>query len=148
MADNFEGAEQFSYSDKSEAMEQILKRRPLQPIVLVGHGMGGDTAIEIAKELNRPEHGFRKVDLLVSLDALGFNNDVIPQNVVKNINFIGNQETLWGLLNDSPKIAKNSETTTVQNILRPEGHGGIDDSEDVQFKVFQMVREAVGRSGD
>ncbi len=144
MANSYPGGEQFSYDDASKAIEQILKRPVSQPVVLVGHGMGGDTAIEVAKELNKPEHGFRMVQLLVSLDALGFNNDVIPQNVLKSVNYLGNQESFFGLFNDGPKVAKNAENTQVENYLRPEGHTEIDESEEIQFKVFQLIRRAVG----
>lgn len=140
LSDFYPGAELFDYDQKDKAMELILKREATMPVALIGHGLGADTAIEVAKDLNKVEHGFRRVDLLISLDALGFNNDLIPQNVTKNINFIGNQEDFWGLFNDSPKMAKNSTITQVENILRPESHNAIDDAEDIRFKIFQHLQ--------
>lgn len=138
MAENIPGADAFSYRDHEEILAEI-KRRPVgQPIILVGHSFGGDTAVEIAKELNTMENGFRKVDLLITMDSVGFDNDIIPINVRKNLNFIGDRDAFF---NDGPNIARNTEKTDVVNELRSEDHTGIDDSEEVQFKVFEAINE-------
>ena len=133
-AENIPGADAFSYRDHDEIIAEI-KRRPVgQPIVLVGHSFGGDTAVEIAKDLNSMEHGFRKVDLLITMDSVGFDNDIIPINVSRNLNFIGDRDAFF---NDGSNIARSTDKTEVLNELRSEDHTGIDDSEEVQFKVFE-----------
>ncbi len=143
LANNIPRASLFSYSDHKDILNEINRRGPTQKIILVGHGFGGDTAMEIAQELNQPKHAFKKIDLLVTLDAIGSNNDFVPQNVTKNINFIGNQKSLFGLLNDGPKIAQNNKLTFVENELRPEGHTDIDEAEDIQFRIFHLIKDMV-----
>jgi len=140
MSESFRGAEHYSWSDEEKIIELIKKRPVDQPIILVGHSLGGDTAVNISNRLNSLEHGFRKVDLLVTLDSIGFDNDIIPQNVSKNLNFISDNDSFF---NDSPNIAKNNELTDVINELLPSGHREIDENEDVQFKIFQNMAKTV-----
>lgn len=143
MSSYLRGSEHFSWKQKEDMITEI-KRRPLgMPVVLVGHSLGGDTAVEIANELNSLENGFRKVDLLVTLDSVGFNNDIIPQNVAVNYNFITDEDSLF---NDGPNIAKNVDLTKVINELREEGHTSIDNSEDVQFKIFKAIEHSLAES--
>jgi pimeloyl-ACP methyl ester carboxylesterase len=140
MAKFFKGAEHYTWSQEDEMMEMI-KRRPLnQPVVLVGHSFGGDTAVNMANELNSMENGFRKVDLLITLDSVGFNNDIIPRNVDKNLNYISDHEFF---LNDGPNIARNTKDTDVLNILRGEEHTSLDNANDVQFKIFKTIGETL-----
>jgi len=138
MSDNIPGAEYFSWQDEDKMIEEI-KRRPMdKPVVLVGHGMGSDTAVNIAQKLNKAEHGFRRVDLLVTMNSFGFNNDIIPQNVGKNLNFISDESSLF---NDGPNIARKSDLTNVMNELRVEGHDEIVESSEVQFKIFNGIND-------
>ena len=60
MSESIKGAKYFGWNDKAAIKEEILKRTHDAPIVLVGHSLGGDTAVEIANELNSLEHQFRK----------------------------------------------------------------------------------------
>lgn len=129
-------SEVYSWSEKEEAIESILRRPREQPVIIVGHSLGGDTAVEIAEELNQVAHGFRKVDLLVTLDSVGFDNDIIPQNVKTNLNFIGDD---WYGINDSPNIARNTDYTQVINELREDSHRGIENNEEVQLKIFERL---------
>lgn len=129
-------SEVYSWSEKDEAIASILERPRTQPVVIVGHSLGGDTAVEIAQELNQIEHGFRKVDMLVTLDSVGFDNDIIPQNVKLNMNFIGDD---WYGINDSPNIARNTDYSEVINELREDGHRGIENNEEVQLKIFERL---------
>ena len=121
-------------------MKEIKKHDPSQPIILVGHSLGGDTAVKVARRLDSAENGFRKVNLLVTMDALGLNHDIIPRNVGKNLNFIGDNTFF---LNDGPHIARDVNATEVINELRSEGHTAIDDSYDVQFKIFENINETL-----
>lgn len=138
MSENIPGAEYYSWQDEEKMIEEI-KRRPMdKPVVLVGHGMGADSAVNIAQALNKAEHGFRRVDLLVTMNSFGFNNDIIPQNVGKNLNFISDESSLF---NDGPNIARKSDLTNVMNELRTEGHDEIVESSEVQFKIFNGIND-------
>lgn len=140
MAENYPESEHFSWNDDDEVIEQILRRPVEEPIVLVGHGLGGDTAVEIANTLNTMKNGFRKVDLLVTIDSVGFNNDIIPQNVAKNLNFISNEDLVF---NDAPNIARNTDMTEVVNELRSEDHGDLVETSEVQFKIFDSINSVL-----
>ncbi len=139
MAEAVEGAQHFSWDQTDEIVKDIKKRDPSQPIILVGHSFGGDGVVEIAQELNTIENGFRKIDLLVTLDSVGFDNDFIPQNVKKNLNYLAQGPYKW--LNDGPNIAMNYERTEVKNFLHPEEHADLDDSTDVQIAVLESINQ-------
>jgi hypothetical protein len=140
MAEATEGARYYAWDQKGEMIDQIKKRDKDQPVVLVGHGFGADTAVEIAQELNTIDNGFRKIDLLVTLNSSGFNNDFIPQNVVKNLNYITADN---GWTDDGPNIALNYHRTEVENFLRPEGHDELDDSTDIQMNVMEAINKVL-----
>lgn len=129
-------SEVYSWGDKDDVVASILERPRTQPVIVVGHSLGGDTAVEVAQELNQVEHGFRKIDMLVTLDSVGFDNDIIPQNVKMNLNFIGDD---WYGINDSPNIARNTDYTEVINELREDSHRGIENNEEVQLKIFERL---------
>ena len=139
MAEAIEGAEHFAWDEKDEIIKDIKKRKPDQPIVLVGHSFGGDGIVEIAQELNTIENGFRQIDLLVTLDSVGMDNDFIPQNVKKNINYIA--QGPYKFLNDGPNIALNYNRTEVENYLRHEAHADLDDATDVQITVLEEIQK-------
>ncbi|MBT4792595.1 MAG: hypothetical protein HON90_13565 [Halobacteriovoraceae bacterium] len=141
MADAIEGAEHFSWTDKEEVIADIKKRRPDQPVVLVGHSFGGDSIVEIAQELNTIENGFRKIDLLVTLDSVGTDNDFIPQNVKKNLNYIA--QGPYDFLNDGPNIALNYQRSKVDNFLRHEQHADLDDATDIQINILEEIEKAL-----
>ncbi len=141
MAENIPTAKVFSWDHKDEIIDIVKRHNTNQPILLIGHGLGGDTAVEIANELNDIEHGFRKIDLLVTLDSIGMNNDIIPQNVTQNLNIISDGD--W-FFNDGPNIARKTDRTTVVNELRSEPHNIIDDHPDVQFQIFDKINIVLG----
>ena len=141
MADAVEGAKHFSWNKQDEIIEDIKKRKANQPIILVGHSFGGDGVIEVAERLNTIENGFRKIDLLVTLDSVGFDNDLIPQNAKKNINFLA--QGPYSFLNDGPNIARNYERTKVFNFLRSEEHAELDDVIDIQVKILEEIEKAI-----
>ncbi len=141
MAEAVEGAEHYSWDQKEEILQKIKERQPTQPILLVGHSFGGDTAVEIANELNSIENGFRSIDLLDTLDSVGFDNDLIPQNVRKNLNFVANGP--YTLINDGPNIAANYKRTDVDNFLRLEQHADLDDSTEIQIEILDAINELV-----
>ncbi|MBC7429345.1 MAG: hypothetical protein H7336_12075 [Bacteriovorax sp.] len=144
MADNFPGAKKFDWTDNDKIVEEIKKHAPDQPVVLVGHSFGGDTAIEVANELNSPKQGFRAVDLLVSIDAVGMNKTIIPVNVKSNLNFFG--EGMMPFIHGDPTVARNTKYTQVTNELRSLMHSKMDDNPEVQFEIFNKINDVLGNN--
>lgn len=142
MAENFKDAIHFTWKDKDAIIEKIKKHAENQKVVLVGHSFGADSAVEIAEELNTLKHGFRNVDLMVTLDAVGFNHHVIPVNVKRNLNFFA--EGRLPLLHGTAHVARNPDHTAVHNELRNETHMEIDDSRDLQFEIFDEIKRTLG----
>ena len=140
MAESVDGARYYEWDQVHQMTKEILKRRKDQAIVLIGHSLGGDTAVELAHQLNKLENGFRQVDLLVTVDSVGKGNDIIPSNVKKNLNIIGRDQ---GVFNDGPNIADNSEKTKIENILRNEEHTEIDNSREVQADIIHAITDAI-----
>jgi len=140
MAKFIPGAQSFKWDQEDKVFQEISKLNKNAAVILVGHSLGGDAVVNLANRLNSLEGGYRKVDLLVTLDSVGFDNDIIPRNVKQNLNFIGDRDMLF---NDGPNIARNSQSTHVFNELRSEDHMGIDDAEDVQFKIFEEINEVL-----
>jgi hypothetical protein len=138
MADSIPGAKIFAYDQKSQIKEEINKIHRDYPVVVVGHSLGADTAVEVANEYDSLKGGFRPIDLLVTMDAIGFNNDIIPQNVKNHLNVFG--ETSW-FLNDGPHVARRDEKTQVRNILSPLGHTEIDDDREIQFEIIDLIKK-------
>lgn len=141
MSEYIPDAETFGWNDEDEIIEEIKKRPAHQPVILVGHSLGGDTAVSVANKLNTMEHGFKTVDLLVTMDSLGFNNDIIPRNVKSNLNFIGDNDFI---LSDAPNIARDTDSSKIVNELVKESHADIDNNSDVQFKIFSKIAETLG----
>lgn len=137
LASELQGATHFSWKEEDSVLQEILRRPSDVPLVLVGHSLGGDAAVSIANKLNSLKNGFRKIDLLVTLDSVGFDNDIIPANVKKNLNFIGDKDVFF---NDGPNIARDINKTLVVNELRPESHTQLDEARDIQEKIFDNVR--------
>lgn len=146
MADNYPGAKRFSWEEHGKIMDEIKKHAPDQPVVLVGHSFGGDTAIEVANELNSPKNGFRAVDLLVSIDAVGMNKTIIPVNVKSNLNYFG--EGLIPFVHGDPTVARNTKYTDVTNELRNDMHSKMEDSPEVQFEIFNKINDVLGSHGE
>ena len=144
MSDNLPGAKRFNWDDQDKIIEEIKKHAPDQPVVLVGHSFGGDSAVEIANTLNSVKNGFRGIDLLVSIDSVGMNHSIIPMNVKRNLNFF--TEGVVPFLHGDPNVARNTDYTEVQNELRSELHSKMDDSPEVQFKIFEAINETVNET--
>ena len=141
MAEAITGANHFGWDQQDEIIEDIMSRKPEEPIVLVGHSFGGDSIVEIANRLNTIDHGFRKIALMITLDSVGFNNDEIPQNVKKNVNYTA--QGPYHFLNDGPNIAANYNKTKIENYLRHEVHSDLDDAIDIQVKIMDEIDQAV-----
>mgnify|MGYP001063862564 CR=1 FL=1 len=140
MAKDLEGAEHFTWKDEEKIIERVRSTPAEEPVILVGHSLGGDAIVNIANKLNTFANGFRKVDLLVTLDSVGFDNDIIPKNVKKNINYIGNKDVFF---NDGPNIARDNLKTEVINNLRKENHREIDDSSEVRETIYNEVSDII-----
>jgi hypothetical protein len=140
MSANIPTSQVFKWNDEDAIIEQVLKRPPTQPIILVGHGMGGDTAVSVSNKLNSIDHGFRKVDLLVTLDSVGTDNDIIPQNVKENFNLISDRDYLF---NDGPNIARKKGMTKVTNELLEANHNELETLPEIQFLVYEKVNQTL-----
>lgn len=143
MAKFSEEGEHYSWADEDELFEKISQKYREGPLVLVGHSLGANSAVRIANKLNSAEHGFRRVDLLVTMDAFGLDNDIIPENVKKNMNFIGHRNVF---LNDGPNIARTRSNTEVMNELRDELHTKIDNAPDIQARIYQNIEGVISRA--
>jgi len=137
MSSHIPDSKYFDYKDKDIIINEIKRRPNGQPIVIVGRGFGGDVAKEIGNDLDSMENGFKKIDLLVTIDSSSFANDIIPQNVVKHINLIDESS----LFNDGPNIARDSNRTMVTNTLLKDDILG---SRQVQFDLFQNINSVLG----
>lgn len=144
MADNLPGAKRFSWEEQDKIIEEIKKHSPEQPVVLVGHSFGGDSAVEIANTLNSVKNGFRGIDLLISIDSVGMNNSIIPMNVKRNLNFFG--EGIIPFLHGDPTVARDTDYSEVVNELTSGLHSKMDDSEVVQFKIFKSINEVLNEN--
>lgn len=142
IAESIKGSRLYGWNQKDEILKEIEKREKSQPIIIVGHSFGGDTAVEIADALDSLEHNFRPVDLLVTIDAVGFNNDIIPQNVKKHLNVFGENDFL---LNDGPHVARRHEKTEVINILSPLDHTELDDDKGIQYEIVNLINDTLGK---
>ncbi len=140
IADSIEDSKVFSWSQKKEIIDEIRKTHHDFPVILVGHSLGGDTAVEVADELDSLQEGFRKVDLLVTIDSIGFSNDILPQNVKNHLNVFGENSLI---LNGGPHVARRDEKTQVRNILSPLDHTDIDDDREVQFEVVDLIQKTL-----
>ncbi len=145
MAEGLPGAKKFSWEEHDKILLEIKKHAPNQPVILVGHSFGGDTAIEIANELNSVKNGFRSIDLIVSVDAVGMNKTIIPMNVKRNLNFFG--EGLIPFVHGDPTVARNTKYTEVTNELRADMHSQMEDNPEVQFQIFEAINETLGSQG-
>jgi hypothetical protein len=141
MAESIPRSKVYKWDQQDEIIDRIKRTAIEQPVILVGQGMGGDTAVEVSSQLNSLEHGFRKVDMLITMDSIGFDNDIIPQNVTKNFNVISDNDLFF---NDGPNIARNTKVTEVINELRPEDGADLSESSEVQFMVFDKLNGALG----
>jgi hypothetical protein len=139
IAEAIEGSRIYGWDQKEDILKEIKKTHRDYPVVLVGHSLGGDTAIEIADQLDSLGEGFRSIDLLVTMDAIGFSHDVIPQNVKNHLNVFGESS----ILKDGPHVARREEKTTVRNILSPHDHTDIDDDREVQFEIVSLIQKTL-----
>ena len=142
MADAVPGSRIYGWDQHDDIVEQIKKVQDDQPVILVGHSFGGDTAVEVADTLDSLEHGFRKVDLLIMIDAVGADNDIIPQNVKNHLNVFGEKNIL---LNDGPHVARRHEMTNVKNILSPLDHTELDDDKEIQYEVVNLIKQTLSK---
>jgi hypothetical protein len=67
-------------------------------------------------------------------------------NVKRNLNFF--QEGVVPFLHGNPTVARNTDYTEITNELRTELHSRIDDSPEVQFKIFESINETIGQAHD
>ena len=82
------------HREGNQAVAAILtavRANPIEPVIVVGHSFGADTAIEIAQELERNSVC---VDLLIQIDSVGIGDEVLPANVKRGVNlFVAGKES-------------------------------------------------------
>lgn len=139
MGESVRGARVYGWDQKSDMLNEIKKTHPSQPIILVGHSLGGDTVHEIADELDTIEEKFRKIDLLITIDSVGSSHDIIPQNVKKHLNVFSEK----GMFSDGPHVARNNELTKVENHLSPYSHTELDDEKSIQYQVLTAIKDVL-----
>ncbi|MGE3610844.1 MAG: alpha/beta hydrolase [Bacteriovoracaceae bacterium] len=142
MAEAVEGSRIYGWDQKDEILKEIKKVRADQKVILVGHSLGGDTAVEISNTLDSLAEKFRPVDLLITIDSVGFNNDIIPQNVKKHLNIFGENDSF---LNDGPHVARRHEKTNVKNILSADDHTELDDDKELQYEIMNLIQETLSQ---
>lgn len=142
MAESIEGSRMYGWDQQDEIIKEIKKRRNDQPVILVGHSLGGDTAHEVAEALDSLDHQFRKVDLLITIDSFGADHSIVPQNVKNHLNVFGESNFL---LNDGPHVARRHEMTKVKNILSPHDHTELDDNREIQYEVVNLINETLSK---
>lgn len=71
------GAERSPVADAHWALERVRQRYPDRPVAVIGHSMGGRTALHIADEPG--------VDLVVGLAAWVESSDPLPQNGARTV---------------------------------------------------------------
>jgi hypothetical protein len=76
------------------------------------------------------------------IDAVGADNDIVPQNVKNHLNVFGESNFL---LNDGPHVARRNEMTKVKNILSPHDHTELDDDKEIQFEVVNLIKETLSK---
>ncbi len=60
-----------------------LEDDPCQPVVIIGHSLGGDTADEVSEALDKKDIC---VDLLIQIESVGNEDDTKPDNVEQGVN--------------------------------------------------------------
>jgi len=65
-------------------------------------------------------------------------------NVKRNLNFFS--EGVIPFLHGDPDVARNTAYTDVVNELRSELHSRMDDSEEVQFKIFESINDILSEN--
>jgi hypothetical protein len=134
------GSEHFQWNQTVEMLDKIKRTDTRYPVILIGHSLGADSIVDIARELNNIENNFRQIDLLVTIDSVGFDNDIIPQNVKKNMHYFGDGQSF---LNDGPNVARDHMKTEVVNILNDSDHVDIDDQVGIQYDILSQVNQVI-----
>ena len=123
-------------------------------VLIYGYSMGGDTAVELAENLNKPNWLERtlgnarhvNIDLLITVDAATFNNfgidRKIPANVKRNENFwTDTPETSFGQ-KGGKNTAIDKSSTIVNNHKKPgTNHASI--SKSTKEECIDLLVEAL-----
>jgi len=105
-----------------------------EPVHIVGHSWGGDTAVDVAWALHQQN---TRVTTLVTIDSVGLNNTTIPPNVGLNLNYYQNKTPI---LRGGENRALDPTRTRVGNIYRPNNtHFNIDDAQDIQQQIRNQI---------
>jgi hypothetical protein len=116
------GVKKWTWHDEDEAcaaIEAALEEDPCQPVVLIGHSLGADEAIETAHLLEKK--GIC-VDLLIQIESIGIGDEELPDNVHKGVNLWST--SLDGFVDGATSV-EGSENIEVDNTT----HTDIDEKE-------------------
>jgi DNA-binding transcriptional ArsR family regulator len=102
-----------------ETIQIGVKEDPCEPVVVIGHSLGGDTAAEVCEELKAK--GIC-VDLLIQMESVGTWDDEKPSNVRQGVNIFS-----VGL--DAPD-GEEWIDGSINIGIKGTDHTGIDDSDD------------------
>lgn len=141
LSKSINGSNYYSWDQKEDILHKIKQLPRHNPLILVGHSFGADTAVELSHELDSLENKFRPIDLLVTLDLVGLPNEDIPKNVQKNINYIGDNLLFF---NGSAHLAQDEEATQIINKKWPISHAKMDEHKDIQRKILQNIDDIIG----
>ena len=104
-------------------------------LVLIGHSLGGDEALEQAALRER-------VDLLIQIDSVGYNDSVKPNSVVRGVNYYQTKQSTvpsWAG-RDIETNVRGSLNINVSEFDSNLDHGTIDDSDIVHQNIIQKIQ--------
>lgn len=124
MKDKIGPIKKLVWDDQDEAcafIEGAIGSDRNQPVILIGHSLGGDSVVEIAELLK--EKGIC-VDLMIQLDSIGLFDEEKPDNVEKGVN-------IWSTSEDAFEPDGATNVSGSENIpVAGTSHTGIDDPDD------------------
>lgn len=76
----------YDWDQEPDARRAILNAQQSESIdylIIIGHSLGGDSSIDLARELGNQQ----PVNLLVQIDSVGYSDDTVPGNVNQAVNY-------------------------------------------------------------
>jgi predicted alpha/beta-fold hydrolase len=123
--------------DISKSIQDFRKMSPDGKLVVAGHSMGGDIAVNIAND-----NPTAKVDKLITLDIsdIGISDNQISSNVVEAKNYFQTNSSIGGAKVEAKEGNSTSIITNVKTTVKTE-HKTIDN--DYRFNVLQDVKKVI-----
>ncbi len=133
----------FDYDEVSEAVEYLQSAEKVDKLIVVGHSYGGRATYEFAQQLSADQ----KIDLQISVDAVGWGNPETPNNVEQTVNFY-QREYWWDKGYSIPwgvdRNVTGAENINVEQKYNQElGHLTIDDFEPLHQEIGNLIDKKV-----